>query len=143
MNEKAPQPPQDGPNHAGGLLIAHRIGAALCALEAVALVAFAVWVLAAGRSGPVDFEAGVIVFVLALAGILGYLAWALFRGDTRGRGAALTLQVIFVLMMRIPGESFWVVLLARLPFLVGAITLVAAIYLENRDENDSSRTTGG
>ena len=104
-------------------------------MEAVALIGFAIWVLAAGRSGPVDFEAGIIVFCLTLAGILGYLAWALFRGDSRVRGAALTLQALFVLMIRIPGESFWVVMLARFPFLLGVITLVVAICLEHPDED--------
>lgn len=102
------------------------------------MVGFAIWVLVAGRAGPADFEAGVIVFSLVLAGILGYLAWALFADDARVRGAALTLQVIFALMMKIPGESFWVVTLARLPFVLGAIALVAAIYLDNRDGGDSS-----
>lgn len=130
--------PPTPPEQQGGLRLAHLVSAAICALESVGMVGFAIWVLLAGRSGPADFEAGVVVFSLVLAGILGYLAQALFRDDARVRGAALTLQVIFVLMMKIPGEPFWVVTLARLPFVLGAIALVAAIYLDNRDGGDSS-----
>ncbi|HNN49298.1 MAG TPA: hypothetical protein PKM12_09975, partial [Marmoricola sp.] len=69
-------------------------------------------------------------------GILGYLAQAFFRGDSRGRGAALTLQVLFVLMVRIPGEPWWVVGLARMPFLLAAAALVTAIYLDNQDTTE-------
>jgi len=138
VTSTSPGRPPAHPERQGGLRWAHLVSAAICALESVGMVGFAIWVLLAGRSGPADFEAGVIVFSLVLAGILGYLAWALFTDDARVRGAALTLQVIFALMMRIPGESFWVVTLARLPFVLGAVALVVAIYLDNRAGGDSS-----
>ncbi len=136
MNASPSREPTTATAESDKLRLAHRVAAGFCALEAVALLGFAIYVVIAGRGGPVDYEAGVVVFVVALAGILGYLAQAFFRGDSRGRGAALTLQVLFVLMVRIPGEPWWVVGLARMPFLLAASALVTAIYLDNQDTTE-------
>ncbi len=107
----------------------------MCLAEAVAMLAFAIWVLVAGRAGPVDYEAGIVVFSVVLSGILAGIGWALTRDDTRWRGAALTLQIIFALMMQLPGQPAWVVMLARAPFIFAALALVAAIFLDNRQRD--------
>ncbi len=107
----------------------------MCLAEAVAMLAFAIWVLVAGRAGPVDYEAGIVVFSVVLSGILAGIGWALTRDDNRWRGAALTLQIIFALMMQLPGQPAWVVMLARAPFIFAALALVAAIFLDNRQRD--------
>jgi len=132
LPKNSPEPREDERHR---VRIAHLVAAALCGVQALAMVSFAVWVLIAGRAGPVDYEAGIVVFSVVLSGILAGIGWALTRDDTRWRGAALTLQIIFALMMQLPGQPAWVVMLARAPFIIAALALVAAIFFDNRQRD--------